>query len=130
MSCHAASSMKNPRWLERFESCTSTRSEIERGSRNAAMCLLEKEEIARAILEYLARNPMAQDTLPGIIEWWLLDHQIRMRTAEIKRVVDDLVAEKLILKRRGSDLQHHYRINPRRQRRIAALIEERANSGI
>ena len=92
------------------------------------MCLLEKEEIARAILGYLARNPQAQDTLPGIIEWWLLDHQIRTRTAEIKRVVDDLVSEKLILRSRGSDFQHHYRINPRKQRRIAALIEERANS--
>jgi len=94
------------------------------------MCLLQTEEIARAILGYLARNPKAQDTLPGIIEWWLLDHQIRTRTAEIKRVVDNLVAEKLILKHRGSDLQHHYRINPRRQRRIAALIEERANSTV
>jgi hypothetical protein len=92
------------------------------------MCLLEKEEIARAILGYLARNPKSQDTLPGIIEWWLLDHQIRTRTAEIKRVVDELVAERLILRHRGSDLQHHYRINPRRQRRIAALIEEKANS--
>jgi len=88
------------------------------------MCLLEKEEIARAILGYLVRNPKAQDTLPGIIEWWLLDHQIRTRTAEIKRVVDDLVSEKLILRSRGSDFQHHYRINPRKQRRIAALIEE------
>lgn len=93
------------------------------------MCLLEKEEIARAILGYLARNPKAQDTLPGIIEWWLLDHQIRARTAEIKKVVDELVAERLVLKHRGTDLQHHYRINPRRQRRIAALIEERVSSG-
>ena len=92
------------------------------------MCLLEKEEIARAILGYLARNPKAQDTLPGIIEWWLLDHQIRTQTAAIKRVVDELVAERLILRHRGTDLQHHYRINPRRQRRIAALIEEKANS--
>jgi hypothetical protein len=92
------------------------------------MCLLQKDEIARAILGYLARNPKAQDTLPGIIEWWLLDHQIRTRTAEIKNVVDDLVAERLILKRRGSDFQHHYRINPKRQRRIAALIEERVNA--
>lgn len=92
------------------------------------MCLLEKEEIARAILGYLLRNPKAQDTLPGIIEWWLLDHQIRTRTAEIRSVVDELVAEKLVLKQKGTDLQHHYRINPRRQRRIAALIEERTNA--
>ena len=87
------------------------------------MCLLDKKEIARAILGYLARNPQAQDTLPGIIEWWLLDHQIRTQTVKIKRVVDELVADKLILKHIGSDLQHHYRINPRRQRRIATLIE-------
>ena len=99
--------------------------DFEKRSRKAAMCLLEKEQIARAILSYLARNPKAQDTLPGIIEWWLLDHQIRTRTAEIKTVVDELVAERLILKRRGNDLQHHYRINPKRQHRIAALIEEK-----
>ncbi len=92
------------------------------------MCVLEKEEIARAILGYLARNPEAQDTLPGIIEWWLLDHQIRTRTAAIKNVVDELVAEKLVLKRKGNDLQNHYRINPRKQRRIEELIEEQANS--
>jgi len=93
------------------------------------MCLLEKEEMARAVLSYLARNPKAQDTLLGIIEWWLLDHQIRTRTAEVKKVIDQLVAERLILKRKGPDLQTHYRINPKRQRRIEALIEEKPNAG-
>ena len=92
------------------------------------MCLVEKQEIARAVLGYLARNPDAQDTLPGIIEWWLLDHQIRTRTAEIKGVIDQLVAEKLILKRRGSDLQTHYRINPRRHRRITAVLEDQIDA--
>ena len=91
------------------------------------MCLLEKEEIARAILGYLARNPDAQDTLPGIIEWWLLDHQIRTRTAEVKRVIDGLVAERLILERKGSDFQTHYRINPRKHHRVATLIKEELN---
>lgn len=93
------------------------------------MCLLEKEEMARAVLSYLVRNPKAQDTLLGIVEWWLLDHQIRTRTAEVKRVVDQLVAERLILKRKGHDLQTHYRINPKKQRRIEALIEEKPNAG-
>lgn len=92
------------------------------------MCLLEKEEIARAILGYLARNPDAQDTLPGIIEWWLLDHQIRTRTAEVKEVIDQLVADRLILKRKGTDLVTHYRINPRQFSRVEELIKERANS--
>ncbi len=92
------------------------------------MCLLEKEEIARAILGYLARNPEAQDTLPGIIEWWLLDHQIRTRTAEVKEVVDQLVAERLLLKRMGTDSQTHYRINPRKYTRVVELIKEKANS--
>ncbi len=91
------------------------------------MCL-EKEEIARAVLGYLARNPKAQDTLPGIVEWWFLDHQIRTRTAQVRMVIDQLVADRLILKRKGADLQTHYRINPKRHRRIAALLEEEANS--
>jgi hypothetical protein len=92
------------------------------------MCVREKEEIARSILGYLVRNPDAQDTLPGIIEWWLLDHHIRTRTAEVKEVIDQLVADRLILKRRGTDSQTHYRINPRQHSRVAALIKESANS--
>ena len=92
------------------------------------MCLLDKEEIARAILGYLARNPDAQDTLPGIIEWWLLDHQIRTRTAIVKAAIDQLVAERLILKRKGIDSETHYRINPRQYSRVEELIKERANS--
>jgi hypothetical protein len=92
------------------------------------MCLLEKEEIARAVLSYLARNPDAQDTLPGIVEWWILDHQIRARTAAVKEVIDELVAEKLVLKHKGSDLQTHYRINPRRYRRVEELIKEASSN--
>ncbi len=92
------------------------------------MCLVDKEEIARAILGYLARNPDAQDTLPGIIEWWLLDHQIRTRTAGVKEAIDQLVADRLILKRKGTDAETHYRINPRQYSRVEELIKERANS--
>lgn len=101
---------------------------LETSSRKAAMSLLEKEEIARAVLGYLVHNPRAQDTLPGIIEWWLLDHQIRTRTREVKSVIDQLVADKLILEQKGSDAQTHYRINPRRYRRVASLLSEEANS--
>jgi hypothetical protein len=91
------------------------------------MSLLDKEEIARAILSYLSRNPNAQDTLPGIVEWWLLDHQIRTRTALVKEVIDQLVADRLILKRKGTDSVTHYRINPRQYDRVVELIREQAN---
>jgi hypothetical protein len=92
------------------------------------MCLLEKEEIARAILGYLARNPEAQDTLPGIVEWWLLDHQIRTRTVEVKEAIDQLVADRLILKHKGIDAETHYRINPRQYGRVEELIKKSINS--
>lgn len=82
-----------------------------------------KSQIAYKILAYLAEHPEAQDTLEGIVEWWLLEQQIKHQTAKVKKVLTELVAEGLILERKG-DLRTYYRINRRKYKKIRALLKQ------
>jgi Fe2+ or Zn2+ uptake regulation protein len=93
------------------------------------MCKAQNEEIAQEILAYLAQNPDAQDTLSGVIEWWLLDQRIRTRTAQVREVIDQLVADGLILARKGRDSQIHYRVNRRKHKHILAVVKEGSQKG-
>jgi Fe2+ or Zn2+ uptake regulation protein len=68
-------------------------------------------EIARAILDYLRKNPEARDTLSGIAQWWLPADQIKPRTATIKEALDELVAAGLISEHKGKDAQVSYRLS-------------------
>lgn len=81
---------------------------------------------AWAILAYLVANPNAQDTLSGIVEWWLLEHQIRTGTATVEVALAELTASELVLTRSGTDLQVHYRINLDKLNEIAALMARQA----
>lgn len=67
-------------------------------------------EIAQAILEHLRRNPDAQDTLAGIVEWWLPSREIRSRTATIKDALNELVSAGLVIRVEGKDAQISYRL--------------------
>ena len=84
-----------------------------------------RAEIVEALLSYLIENADARDTLEGIVEWWLLDQTIRPNTAEVKRVLDDLVAKKLVLERKTGDKRIHYCVNPRKKKEIQALLKRR-----
>src|SRR5215510_1404482 len=71
---------------------------------------MEKEQLASEILQYLIDNPNAQDTLDGIVTWWLLERTIRRRTVLVKEVLDNLVADRLVIAQKGADSQTHYKI--------------------
>jgi hypothetical protein len=84
-----------------------------------------RAEIVEALLSYLLENADARDTLEGIVEWWLLDETIRPNAVEVKRVLDDLVAKKLVLERKTGDKRIHYCVNPRKKKEIQALLKRR-----
>jgi DNA-binding MarR family transcriptional regulator len=70
-----------------------------------------RSRIARAVLNYLRRNPEAQDTIEGIAEWWLADQFLRLHPSTLKGALNELVARGFILQRKGKDSQIHYRVN-------------------
>ena len=87
------------------------------------LCLSGKSQITREILAYLAEHSGAQDTLDGIVQWWLLDRKIKYQTAIAKEAIAELVENGFVLEFKGSDLQTHYRINQRKSGEIQTLLK-------
>jgi hypothetical protein len=83
---------------------------------------------AYEILSYLVEHSRAQDTLEGIMQWWLLEQQIKQWIAQAQTALGELVAQGLALERKGRDGQIHYRVNRRRLNEIRALLAERGES--
>jgi hypothetical protein len=96
-----------------------------RGRLNVKEDLLINDEskIGNEILAYLVDHPKARDTLEGIVEWWLLEQQIQFQTARVKDALSDLVARGLILEKKGSNSQVHYRINLKKYEEIKKLVK-------
>ena len=88
-------------------------------------CQPDKSEVAHEILTYLIENPGAQDTVEGIVDWWLLDQEIQRQTVKVKEALTDLVAKRFVLARKGRDSRIHYRINRRKVGQILELIDQR-----
>ncbi len=74
------------------------------------------------ILSYLNSHRLAQDTLEGIAEWWLLEKRIRRPTTQVQRAVEQLQAEGLLAARSGTHGRVHDRLNPRKRRTVALLL--------
>jgi len=88
------------------------------------MCLADRSDITYDVLSYMLENTRAQDTLEGIVEWWLLEKKIERNTAEVKSVLDELATKKLIVEFRAPDKHVRYRVNRRKQTDIVALLNE------
>ncbi len=84
----------------------------------------EGPDIARRVLEYLVANPHAQDTLEGIVEWWLLDRFTKSNVARVKKALDELVMAGLVLERVGNDSRTYYKINRSGLKKISALLRK------
>lgn len=85
----------------------------------------EGRETSHKILGYLMDNPEAQDTLDGIVQWWLLQQDIKRNVALIRKTVEDLLYRGFILERQGNDSRKYYRVNHERLPEISAFIQRR-----
>jgi hypothetical protein len=65
-------------------------------------------EIAREILGYLTDHPLAQDTVEGIIEWWLLERRIKCETVKVKNALVGLIALGLVVEFQCRDGRARY----------------------
>ena len=87
----------------------------------------DKSQIGSEILAYLVDHPKAQDTLEGIVEWWLLERKIEFVTASVKEALSELVGKGLILEEKGPDSQIYYRINRSKYKEIQELFKRKGN---
>jgi hypothetical protein len=67
---------------------------------------------APEILDYLARHPEAQDTIDGILHWWVLDACIRKWAPKIAETVAQLVEQGFLEQSQSVDGKVFYRASP------------------
>ena len=92
---------------------------------NRDLLITDKSQIGNEILAYMVDHPKAQDTLEGIVEWWLLERKIKYETARVQEALSELVVRGLILKKKGSNSRIHYRINLSKYKEIQELFRQR-----
>ena len=86
---------------------------------------MDKTQIGNEILAYLVDHPKSQDTLEGIVEWWLLERTIKFQEAQVENALNDLVTEGLILEQKGLNSQTHYRINLSKYNEIQEFFKQK-----
>lgn len=78
--------------------------------------------MAQVILSYLLAHSEAEDTIEGIIDWWLLEETVKHRKKEVQAALDELVSQSLITTRKSEDSRIRYRINNRKMKEVRELI--------
>ena len=87
------------------------------------MAATEESLIAQDILSYLLEHTAAEDTIEGIVQWWLLEEKIKRRMNEVQKVLDELAREGLIIANKSKDSKIRYRINKLRENKIRAMLD-------
>jgi hypothetical protein len=85
-------------------------------ARVVSQCVPTKPSLpspAPEILDYLARHPDAQDTLDGILHWWVLDAYLKKWTPKIEETVMQLVEQGFLEEKPSPDGQTFYHVSPR-----------------
>lgn len=77
----------------------------------------EQREVCHYILAYLSENPDAGDTLEGILAWWLMNQTIKFEMQNVSEAVASLVAEGLIVERKGRDSRTIYKVKQTKENR-------------
>jgi hypothetical protein len=67
---------------------------------------------APEILDYLTRHPDAQDTVDGIMHWWVLDTCIRTWAPKIAETIAQLVQQGFLEQKPSADGNVFYCVSP------------------
>ncbi len=62
-----------------------------------------EQEVAEAILQYLAENPDASDTMEGIAEWWIMRQRLRVEVNLLAKVLRRLTAAGILEQEGAAD---------------------------
>ena len=80
--------------------------------------------IANKVLAYLLEHPQAQDTMEGIVEWWLLEQRIRCAIADVEAALSDLVKNDFLITHQRADGRISYGLNREKERKIRRYLKE------
>jgi hypothetical protein len=86
------------------------------------MCTSDKSRIGHDVLAYLVEHQNAQDTLEGIVEWWLVEQKIQQQTGMVLEVLNELVNKNYLEERKGMDGRVRYLINHRKGKEIKRFL--------
>ncbi len=73
---------------------------------------MNDDELAQAILAYLAEHPQAMDSVEGIAQWWIMRQQVRVNVMRLTQVLRQL-AENGFVEEIGEGEQRRYRLRRR-----------------
>jgi hypothetical protein len=90
---------------------------------NLDLPITNNPQVGYQILTYLVEHPEAQDTLEGIVEWWLLERAIKFQEAAVSKAIAELVTKGLVIGQKGYDSKIHYRVNQSRFEEIKKLVK-------
>ena len=80
-----------------------------------------KVKVAYEILQYLIKNPNAQDTLVGIVDWWFLERNIKYQKLLVERALNMMVEEGIVVAHHRTDSRIVYKLSPVAQKIIWLL---------
>lgn len=75
---------------------------------------MDKDEVARKIMNYLRKHPDAGDTLEGITKWWLQLEKIDESVKDVSIVIEGLIKKGLVKKEELQGGKAYYKIGKRR----------------
>jgi hypothetical protein len=81
-----------------------------------------RSQISYQILAYLADHPQAQDTVEGIVEWWLLEQRIKQATSQVKTALEQLISKDLVVARKDKTGRVYFRVNREMIREIRRML--------
>ena len=82
-----------------------------------------KSRIAGEILAYLIEHPDAQDTLDGIVQWWLPECELRYRVALVREAIQELAENGRVIPCTRENSQTYYRINEEKRAEIEEFVK-------
>jgi DNA-binding IscR family transcriptional regulator len=85
---------------------------------------VKRSRVAMSILAYLNENPEAQDSLEGILRWWLLDRMIEEQMALVESALARLVAAGLVTEVAGRDGGKRFKLDRSQESRVRELLAE------
>jgi len=83
----------------------------------------DKTRITREILAYLHDHPNAQDTIEGIMQWWLLERKLKDQESLVREALNELEKKKFVIREKHDGVGDQYRVNTKKKPGIEAILQ-------